>query len=109
MALVHQATCPTCGQVHTRIGMRSVYAGPAVEVCGECVEREAHAHVEEAKENAIRAARDRFPENWELADRVRRIAEFDVLLRLVCKGRTEVETLRNIASYWDEVRKEVES
>ena len=109
MALLHQATCPTCGQVHMRTGMRSVYAGPEVAVCGECVEREAHARAEEAKENAIRAARSRFPENWPLAERVRHVAEFKVLVRLVCKGRTEVETLRNITSYWDEVRKEVES
>ena len=109
MALVHQATCPTCGQVHMVTGMRSVYAGPAVEVCGECLVREAWARAEESKENAIRAARNQFRDNWPLAEKVRHVAEFKVLLRLVCAGKTEVETLRNIERFWNEVRKEVES
>lgn len=109
MALVHQATCPTCGQVHMRTGMRSVYAGPAVEVCGECVEREAWAKVGEAQESARDAIRERYPWAKEMFHTILDDAKFKVLLRLVCKGRTEVETLRNIASYWDEVRKEVES
>lgn len=109
MALVHQATCPTCGQVHMVTGMRSVYAGPVVEVCGECVVREAKRSVENAHLAAYRAACERFAYAGSHVNDVMKEAAFKVLLRRVCKGRTEVETLRNIESFWNEVRKEVES
>ena len=108
MALVSPATCPTCGQAHNVVGMRSVYA-PTVELCLECIERNAAADVGQANEAARWSARTLASGDRALAEKVLRNAEHQVMVRMLCKGNTDLQTLKNLRRYWERVRAEVES
>lgn len=108
MALVYQATCPKCGQVHLKTGMRSVYAPPAVEVCGECVLREAKQAVEDAECEARSAALRLY--NYTLnASAAVDEAKLDVLFDLATEGANDLATLRRQEAFWKRVQKAIES
>jgi len=117
MALLTEATCPKCGQVHAVTGVHSVF-GTNVQVCGECLVREARDTAENAKQEAYAASRRRFGYG-ERANTVVDHAEKDVTVRLLCEGGfsvppnlgrrgRELQVLKNLRRYWERVREEIE-
>lgn len=110
MALVRQATCPTCGQVYSKSVSSYEYgrAHDLISQCGECAVEVARERVEDARASAYASAMGRFTYPEVAREQIAR-AELKVLLELACRGRTDLETQKNLAKYWDEVRKEIES
>lgn len=75
-------------------------------VCGACRLAEATEALDKARTAAILATKERFqPWHREVLDE-----EFQkTLLRWVCRGNGEIETTRNMARFWADVKRGLEA
>jgi hypothetical protein len=117
MTLTTEATCPKCGQVHSVSGPRSIYV-KSIEVCGECLVREAREAAENAKQEAYATSRRKLGFGH-LGDTVVERAEQTVMRELLCEGGFSVpsnlgrvgrqlKVLKNLRRYWELVQQEIE-
>ena len=109
MSAVIQCPTSTCSASRVMTGARSRDGNPHLELCYDCRKREAEWAVLHAKGFAFDAARDRYGLPGEATFNMVRNAEHHVLVRLACRGSTELDTLANLKRYWDAVKAEVES